>query len=134
MSLHGRRRSHYHKRLVEDSVHCLSIASKRTSSDFYGKRTNVSFDKAENTETVHVRFTYFSLTPACLLRCRRSSLPAIGRLDGTQITLTLSSLLQTLAYHLQTHDRRFSADGSVLFSICIRSRSSLSAADSTVLS
>ena len=79
-------------------------------------------------------FTYFSLTPRCLLRCRRSSLPAIGRLDGTQITLTLSSLLQTLAYHQQTHDRRLSADGSVLFSICIRSRSSLSAADSTVLS
>ena len=27
----------------------LLVASKRTSSDFYGKRTNFSFDKAENT-------------------------------------------------------------------------------------
>ena len=32
----------------------LLVASKRTSSDFYGKRTIFSFDKAENTETVYM--------------------------------------------------------------------------------
>ena len=56
VSLH--RRSYYHKSFVEGiswEVHCtLLVASKRTSSDFYGKKTIFSFDKAENTETVYM--------------------------------------------------------------------------------
>ena len=114
MSLHGPRRSYYPKSFVEGTVHCLSIASKRTSSDFYGKRTNFSFDKAENTETVYKYVYLFQSDPRVVFR--RSSLPSGDSMVLTQITLALSSLLQTLAYHQQTHDRRFSADDSVLFS------------------
>ena len=56
----------------------LLVACKRTSSDFYGKRTNFSFDKAENTETVYMYVLH--IDPRVVFsRCRRS----IGRLDGT---------------------------------------------------
>ena len=32
----------------------LLVTTKRTTSDFYGKRTNFPFDKAQNTATVYV--------------------------------------------------------------------------------
>ena len=41
----------------------LIVASKRTSSDFYGKRTIFSFDKAENTETVYMYVYIFQSDP-----------------------------------------------------------------------
>ena len=131
MSLHGPRRSHY---LVEDSA-CRSHPNERLPTSTV-KEQMFLLTKLKTRRQCTCTFYIFQSDPrvvfsvADVLAC----MPAIGRLDGTQITLALSSLLQTLVYHQQTHDRRFSADGSVLFSICIRSRSSLSAADSTVLS
>ena len=65
LSLH--RRSYYHKKAYLGRYCTLLVASKRTSSDFYGKKTIFSLDKAENTETVYMyvyTFTYFSLTLA----------------------------------------------------------------------
>ena len=41
----------------------LLVASKRTSSDFYGKRTIFSFDKAENTEIVYMYVYIFHSDP-----------------------------------------------------------------------
>ena len=96
MSLHDPRRSYYHKSYVEgrsrEVLYTACRISKRTSSDFYGKRTNFSFDKAENTETVYVYI--FQSDPrvfsvAGVLACHRETR------YGTQITLALSSPLQT---------------------------------------
>ena len=82
----------------------LLVACKRTSSDFYGKRTDFSFDRAENMDSVQSDpRVVFSV--ADVLACHRET-----RWYCTQITLALSSLLQTLACHQQTRDRRFSAD------------------------
>ena len=104
---HGPRRSYSTRASSKPDLgryRTLLVASKRTSSDFYAKRTNFSFDKAENTR--QCTSTYFSLTLA-LCSPLQTFKPAIVRLDGTQTT---SSLLQTLACHQQTRDRRFSAD------------------------
>ena len=41
----------------------LLVASKQKSSDFYGKITIFSFDKAENTETVYMYVYIFQSDP-----------------------------------------------------------------------
>ena len=106
---HGSRRSYYHKSFIDGRSRevlysTLLVACKRTSSDFYGKRTNFSFDRAENMDSVQSDpRVVFSV--ADVLACHRET-----RWYCTQITLALSSLLPTLACHQQTRDRRFSAD------------------------
>ena len=103
----------------------LLVACKRTSSDFYGKRTIFSFDRAENMDSVQSDpRVVFSV--ADVLACHWET-----RWYCTQITLALSSLLQTLACHQQTR----AIGGSQLtrsHRLLLCSRSSLSSADSTV--
>ena len=127
VSLHGPRRSHYHTSASSKIVYtaCRSHPNERLPTSTV-KEQMFLLTKLKTRRQCTCTCYIFQSDPCVVSGCRRSSLPAIGRLDGTQITLTLSSLLQTLVYHQQTLDRRFP--------ICIRSRSSLSAADSTVLS
>ena len=127
VSLPGPRRSHYHTSASLKIVYtaCRSHPNERLPTSTV-KEQMFLLTKLKTRRQCTCTCYIFQSDPCVVSGCRRSSLPAIGRLDGTQITLTLSSLLQTLVYHQQTLDRRFP--------ICIRSRSILSAADSTVLS
>ena len=65
------------KQFVRCSVYCACVSGYGWCPEagvvLYGKRTNFSFDKAENTETVYVYIFQSDPRSRCLLLCRRSS-------------------------------------------------------------
>ena len=80
--------------------------------DFYGKRTNFSFDKAENTETVYVYVVQSDprvvFSVADVLACHRETRWP----DNAGVAFSVADI----GLHQQTRDRRFSADARVIFS------------------
>ena len=81
--------------------------------DFYGKRTNFSFDKAENTETGYVYVVQSDprvvFSVADVLACHRETR---WYSDNAGVVFSVADI----GLHQQTRDRRFSADARVIFS------------------
>ena len=98
-------------REVYSTVHCLSHPNERLPTSTV-KEPIFLLTKLKTRDSVWLCSdprVVFSV--ADVLACHRET-----RWYCTQITLALSSLLQTLACYQQTRDRRFSADCRVVFS------------------